>query len=111
MGADKGDYEQDDWILCYRADDSRAYAFSWMYAHYVVKIPSVDRAYSKSAPYQVIQVNKLKAYGAPPFMIEPRFRKAFRRAYREYCQNPDIADFDSVIPSNELIDQVFKHFE
>jgi hypothetical protein len=110
MGINKREYEQDDWILCYRVKNNKVYGISWMYVDHVVSVSPKDKKAFSHGHYQVIQVNKSKV-NLPPFTtVEQRFSRAFKKAYQEFCKDSNIAEFDNVIPSTSVIDSIYKYY-
>lgn len=107
MEFDENPYKQDDWILCYEFDGRKPIGLKWMYAHHIVKASRKIGGKTKHY-YQVIQVNKLNAYGEKPFEIDLRFRKAFKHAHSEYYKN-DMEKMERTIPSKKLLKLMYEH--
>jgi hypothetical protein len=80
-----------------------------MYAHHVIK---VSRKYKDKLKYyyQVIQVNKLKAYRERPFHIVKAFKEAFITAHKEYYKGGEDKMGDDVAQSKELLNLIYMQF-
>ncbi len=78
----KGDYKDGDWILCFNSATPRISEIRWLFADDVIMIRGSNRTY----PYEALQVwpSDNRRCPPPPFEIDKRFRKAFRKAISEY---------------------------
>ncbi len=85
MSADKGDFNDNDWILCLRETPNRLGGITWMFAHHVVPVPQVERKKLNGGyAAQVLQVGTLKRYEKPPFsLVGKKIQQAVRNAYQE----------------------------
>ena len=99
-------YKQDDWILCYEFDGKKPIDIGWLYAHHIIKVP---RRYKDKIRYryQIIQVNKLKAYDQKPFEINAAFKRVFAYAHKEYYKG-DTDKMGEVVPSEELFSFIYE---
>src|ERR1017187_6254364 len=96
--------------LTFRLIDSTASAIKWLFADHVVRVSSADKkAYSRSYPFEVIQVWSPKHYPPPPFHVDARFRSAFKAVIYEVTPKR-IMNLKSVIPSAALVDKVHAHY-
>jgi hypothetical protein len=78
------EYPKKSWVLCFTDTKNRLVSFSWMYVDQVVRVRKSDKhAYQPDFPYQVIQAWPMKRYTLPPFRVDNKFRKAFRRAAKK----------------------------
>jgi len=78
------DCPKNSWALCFTDTKGQLVNFSWMYVDQVVRVRESDKqAYQPDSPYQVIQVWPMKRYTLPPFRVDNKFRKAFRRVAKK----------------------------
>lgn len=81
----KTDYAKGSWMLSFSLEKDKPSQTKWISVDYVVKINRSDiKAYSRSYPYQAIQVWRPSYYPLPPFRIDGKFRKALELAIVEY---------------------------
>jgi len=99
------EYFQDDWLLCYQFNGKQPVQIGWLYAHHVIKSSRSVKGKTKSF-YQIIQVNKLKAYDKPPFEIDAAFKKAFVAAHKEYYGDNEDKMEDEYIPTRKILDLI-----
>jgi len=109
LNIEKKDYEQDDWLLCYEFNGKKPVRLEWMYAHHVIRASRKHKDKVKYY-YQVIQVNRLKAYDEKPFKIDSAFRKAFSNAHEEHYKGNEDTMGNDVVPPAELLSLIYKQF-
>lgn len=97
-----------DCILTFYSRGESISNIEWMYVDFRVKVSRSDkRAYSHGYPYQAVQVWTPKHYPAPPFVASGGFKRAFRRALREYGLRK-VTDRDVTKPPASLIERIFE---
>jgi len=85
LNVSKNQVSNNEWLLCFEISGKSIKNIEWMYVDFVVPVESSDvDAYEEDYPFQAIQVHKLNQYPQPPFTIEEGFRKAFKKAIKEY---------------------------
>jgi hypothetical protein len=90
--------------------DSSAEGVCWMVADFRVRMkPSDGAIYTRTNPYQAVQVNPDAKYPTPPFKIDAAFRKALAMAIEEYGEDR----ISSVVahPPRRLLNMVRKAME
>lgn len=98
-----GTVSKHDWLLCFDIDDEDTKSICWLFVDFVVSVsPSDKGAYDKACPFQAIQVHPLKKCPSPPFQITQPFRKAFRRALRDWGVRR-IRKRRSLVPAQALL--------
>jgi hypothetical protein len=108
LAVQRGVYKESDWILCFKVSRSSLRQVSWVYTHYIVRVPKSDKeAYNPYAPYELVQVWPLSRYEPPPFRIDKRFRHAFLKALLEYGK-PRLENL--VKPTPRIIELIRKHY-
>lgn len=82
MNCSKGQYSPHSWVLSFDAE--KGTNVGWLYVNFVVKLDRDYEYYEKAFPFQAVQVHKPTECPRPPFLIDTSFRKAFRKALKEY---------------------------
>lgn len=110
----KGDekyYKENDWLFGFSEAKKSLLPMSWTFAHYIVKIPSTDKAiYDPEWPRQLLQVAPLRAYDSPPFSIDSGFKKAFRLALDDFGGVSKVNNARTKRPSEKLLTLIYKHY-
>lgn len=109
VDARTGDYKEGDWILTFELK-ARSTAPDWLFADYVISVPSSDVAYNEEYPFQAVQVWSKSRYPAPPFSVNnKRFKRAFSKAVSEFGPLR-IRKLKSSKPPKRLIELISKSF-
>ncbi|HTP09261.1 MAG TPA: hypothetical protein VMP08_13490, partial [Anaerolineae bacterium] len=108
MPCRQGDYSRNDWILCFSVRNRLS--IDWMTVDFVVRVSKLDKkAYDAEYPYQAVQALPLAHYPPPPFLIDKKFKDAFRAAIDQY----GIEKLKSLTTKNRpkwLMDFVFQNY-
>jgi hypothetical protein len=111
MGAAEGEFEENDWVLCFNVEGKVAKWAEWMFAHHVIKVPRSDkRAYASDAPCQVIQVFRTAAYSQPPFAVDAKFRRALRNTVEDLGGLDGIERIVPARPTRTFVDGLYRHY-
>lgn len=105
MSAGASDCHDNDWILCLRETSKRLGAASWMFAHFVVPVPTRERKkLNDGFPAQILQVGSLRNYEQPPFSLKSKkVQSAIKRAYKELrIEEPN--------PTRKFIEKIHKYY-
>jgi hypothetical protein len=98
----RGDYSKDDWILTFTLKKNGVTDLNWMYTDRVVKVSPKDKAYSKSYPFQAVQMRTGKYYPKPPFVLNSRFRRAITAAVKTFGSE-EIENLLKLAPTDRLL--------
>jgi hypothetical protein len=80
------EFHDGEWILTFDLKGRSPTNTEWMYADCALPISKTDKAYDSERPFEVLQFHAPKYYTTVerPFCINPKFRKAFAKALRQF---------------------------
>jgi hypothetical protein len=106
----RGDYQENDWVLNFDLSKSSPTRLRWMAVDYVVRVTKSDKkAYCHDYPYQAVQVHSMRHYADIPFRIDRQFRSAFSKAVREFGIDK-LKESGIVKPGRKLINLIHENY-
>jgi hypothetical protein len=106
----RGEYKENDWVLCFRRKRGVVKELSWLYANFIVRVPRSDKkAYDPANPYEAVQLWSPRHYEPPPFGLDVRFKSSFSKAVSEYGPSKIEALKSRRLPAR-LLDLIYSHY-
>jgi hypothetical protein len=106
----RGALHEEDWVLRVRLTTGGLLLTpEWVYVERVVLVEKNDPTYNKDYPYQAVQARERRHCPAPPFRIDPSFKKALRATSARWGQAKVAAQVESKAPTPAFLEKIRSH--
>jgi hypothetical protein len=109
LQVEKNQVQKGKWVLVFKLDDQTAGQLRWMFVDHVVRVSPKDKVYNRPYPYEAVQVWAARHYPPAPFLIDAKFRAAFKSVVRKITPE-GIMNLRSMLPAKRMIDEIYKHY-
>jgi hypothetical protein len=97
-----------DWVLCVAITNESNWEVGWLYVDRVFKVPTSDKLYFPDYPYEVVQLDPLRTYSPPPFLVDRKLKQAFKRFVKSERIRDESASPE--VPTKKMLSAVYSNY-